>query len=92
MGMTSISTIGVVAESHDRAVAVILRDLLDREIEVLVAGGDDFVFGGFFFGFRGHKENSLSTSLESSPSRKAPRTLSENDDRPQTSRLAACAA
>ena len=33
----------VVAEAHDRAVAVILGDLLDGEIEILIARGCDFV-------------------------------------------------
>ena len=87
-----MSTIVVVSEPHDGAVAVVFRDLLDGEIEVFVAGGGDFVFGGFFFGFRGHRRSSLGTAARgSSPSRKAPRGCSENDDRPQTSRLAACA-
>ena len=47
----------IVAEPHDRALAVVLRDLLDGEIEVLVAGGDDFALFllGWFFGFRGHE-------------------------------------
>mgnify|MGYP003694216633 CR=1 FL=1 len=44
--MTSISTILIVTEPHDGAVAVILRDLLNGEIEILVAGGGDFVFAG----------------------------------------------
>ena len=52
----------LVAEAHDRAVAVVLGDLLDGEIEVLVAGGDEFVFGRFFFSFGGHKRL-LATSL-----------------------------
>ena len=56
-----MSTIFCVAEPHDRAVAVIFGDLLDREVEVLVAGGDEFVFGGFFFSFGSHKWGSLGT-------------------------------
>ena len=48
----------VVAETHDRAVAVVLGDLLDGEIEILVAGGCDLVDSRFFFGFCGHKERS----------------------------------
>ena len=44
----------IVAQPHDRAVAVILGDLLDRQIEVLVSRDDEFVFLGFFFGFSGH--------------------------------------
>ena len=52
----------VVAEPHDRAVAVILGDLLDREIEVFVARGCDFVFSRFFFSFRGHRSVPLRTS------------------------------
>ncbi len=47
---------GSIAEAHDRAVAVVFRDLLNRQVEVLVAGSDDFVFAGcFFFGFRSHR-------------------------------------
>ena len=53
---------GSIAETHDRAVAEIFRDLLDRQIEVLVAGGSNFVFASFFFVFRGHKESSLRTA------------------------------
>ncbi|MGC3991312.1 MAG: hypothetical protein QM796_16845 [Chthoniobacteraceae bacterium] len=49
----------VVAELHDRALAVVLRDLLDGEVEVLVAGDDELVFGGFFFGFGGHGRDSF---------------------------------
>ncbi len=36
-----------VAQPHDRAFAVFLRDLLDGEVEILVPGGGDFgVLGG----------------------------------------------
>ena len=51
-----------VAESHDRAFAVIFGDLLDGEFEVFVASGDKFIFGGFFFSFGGHS-GFLGTSL-----------------------------
>ena len=51
-----------IAEAHDRAVAVVFRDLLDREIEILIAGGNDFVFAGcFLFSFGSHRGSSLST-------------------------------
>ena len=53
--MTSTSTIFVVAEPHDRAVAVVLGDLLDGEIEVFVPRGDHLIFAGFFCGLSGHK-------------------------------------
>ena len=43
-----------VAQAHDGAFAVVFGDLLDREIEILVTGGDNFVFGGFFFSLGGH--------------------------------------
>ena len=62
----------LVAEPHDRAVAVIFGDLLDGEIEVFVAGSDKFVFGGFFFSFGGHKRGSLRYDAATiAPSRKA---------------------
>ena len=47
----------MVAEAHDGAVAVILRDLLEGEIEVLVTLGGRFVgreFGFQFGGFGRH--------------------------------------
>ena len=47
----------VVAKAHDRAVAVILGNLLNRQFEILVSRDGEFVFGGFFFGFRGHTES-----------------------------------
>jgi hypothetical protein len=49
----------LVTEAHDRAFAVILRDLLNREIEVLIARRSNLfgaVFGiGFRVGFNGHR-------------------------------------
>ena len=45
----------IITQAHDRPVAVIFSDLLDRQIEVLIARGSDFVFAGFFFSFRGHR-------------------------------------
>jgi hypothetical protein len=52
----------LVAEPHDRAVTVIFGDLLDGEVEVFVAGGDEFVGGGLFFSFGGHRWGSLATT------------------------------
>jgi hypothetical protein len=49
---------GIEVEVHAvpvvRHIPVIFRDLLDREIEILVASGGDFIFAGFFFRFCGH--------------------------------------
>jgi hypothetical protein len=47
----------MVAEAHDSSIAVVLGDLLEGEIEVLVALGGRFVGGKFGFrfgGFGGH--------------------------------------
>ena len=50
-----------VTEPHNSAVAIVLRDLLQRELEVLVACCYYFVFGSFLFSFCRHKEGPLST-------------------------------
>ncbi len=47
----------VLAQAHDRAVAEVLVDLLDGEVEILRAGLGDLVgdgFGGRFFGCARH--------------------------------------
>src|SRR4030095_2826917 len=54
-----------VTEPHDRAFAVIFRDLLNRKVEILISRGGDFVWACFFFGFGRHIEISLSTSVAS---------------------------
>ena len=75
----------VIAEAHDRAVAVVFRDLLDREIEILIAGGNDFVFAGcFLFSFGSHRGSSLSTCAAGVRQEK-------RNEKPQTLRLAAFA-
>ena len=51
-----------VAQPHDRAFAVIFRDLLDREIEVLISRGSQFISGCFFFGFCRHIRKNLTTT------------------------------
>jgi len=43
----------VVTETHDGAIAVILGDLLNGEIEIFVAGGGHLVFAGLLSGFSG---------------------------------------
>jgi len=45
----------VVAQAHDRAVAVILGDLLDGEIEILVSRRSYFAFVSFGFGLGCHR-------------------------------------
>lgn len=42
------------AEAHDRTIAEVFGDLLNRKVEILIARRSDFVFGSFFFGFCGH--------------------------------------
>src|SRR5436190_2723973 len=51
-----------VAKSHDRAVAVIFRDLLNRQIEILISRDGEFVCAGLLFSFRRHIEITLITS------------------------------
>src|SRR4029434_10116772 len=53
----------LVTETHDRAFAVVFRDLLNRKVEVLISRGSDFVCACFFFGFGRHIEIPLSTSV-----------------------------
>ena len=43
-----------ITQSHDRAIAVILSDLLNCQIEILISRGGDSVFAGFLLGFRRH--------------------------------------
>src|SRR5207302_359832 len=43
-----------VTKTHDGAIAVILGDLLNGEIEIFVTGGGDLVFAGLLSGFSGH--------------------------------------
>src|SRR5207244_13494775 len=54
-----------ITETHDRAFAVIFRDLLNRKVEILISRGGDFVCACFFFSFGRHIEISLSTSVAS---------------------------
>src|SRR6266404_2635229 len=44
----------IVTKPHDSAFAVILGDLLNRQIEIFVSCGDYFVFAGLLFSFGGH--------------------------------------
>src|SRR4029078_4110287 len=50
------------AQTHDRTFAVIFRDLLDRQIEVLVSRGSQFVTGCFFFSLCRHIRKNLTTT------------------------------
>ena len=62
-----------VTEPHDGAFAIILGDLLNRQIEILVPRGNDFVFTRLLYSFSGHIWMPLSKSGSiDSPSRKAP--------------------
>src|SRR6266508_3283938 len=54
-----------VTETHDRAFAVIFRDLLNRKVEILISCGGEFVCACFFFGFGRHIGIPLSTSVAS---------------------------
>ena len=84
MGITSTSITLRVAQAHDRAVAVILGDLLDGEVEILVARDGFGQFGGAFFGggsggFGGHRVGNKEGSRwdgarESFMGKKNPRT------------------
>src|ERR1044071_4699879 len=42
------------AQTHDRAFAVILCDLLDRQVEVLISRGSQFIGGCSLFGLCRH--------------------------------------
>jgi hypothetical protein len=42
------------AQTHDRTFSVVFRDLLDRQIEILISRSIQFVTGCFFFGLRRH--------------------------------------
>ena len=50
------------AQTHDRTFAVIFRDLLDRQIEVLISRGSQFISGCFFFGLCRHIRKNLTTT------------------------------
>src|SRR5215813_11990833 len=50
------------AQTHDRTFAVIFRDLLDRQVEVLISRGSKFVSGCFFFGLCRHIRKNLTTT------------------------------
>ena len=52
-----------VSKTHDRTVAVVLGDLLDRHIKILISRRRHFVGACFFFSFRRHIEVPLSTLL-----------------------------
>ena len=60
------------AQTHDRTFAVIFRDLLDRQIEVLISRGSQFISGCSFFGLCRHiRKNLTTTQASDSPSTKA---------------------
>ena len=50
------------AQTHDGTFSVIFRDLLDRQIEVLVSRGSQFISGCSFFGLCRHIRNNLTTT------------------------------
>ena len=50
------------AQTHDRTFSVIFRDLLDRQIEVLISRGSHFISGCFFFGLCRHIRKNLTTT------------------------------
>ena len=50
------------AQTHDRTFAVIFRDLLDRQIEVLISRGSQFISGCSFFGLCRHIRKNLTTT------------------------------
>src|SRR5206468_9196106 len=50
------------AQTHDRTFAVIFRDLLDRQIEVLISRSSQFISGCFFFGLCRHIRKNLTTT------------------------------
>src|SRR5206468_10480245 len=50
------------AQTHDRTFAVIFRDLLDRQIEVLISSSSQFISGCFFFGLCRHIRKNLTTT------------------------------
>src|SRR5262249_25961928 len=60
------------AQTHDRTFAVIFRDLLYRQVEVLISRGSQFISGCSFFGLcRHNQEESNYDARERSPSTKA---------------------
>jgi len=50
------------AQTHDRTFAVIFRDLLDRQVEVLISRSSQFISGCFFFGLCRHIRKNLTTT------------------------------
>src|SRR5205807_2388164 len=50
------------AQTHDRTFAVIFRDLLDRQVEVLISRGSQFISGCSFFGLCRHIRKNLTTT------------------------------
>src|SRR5213080_2845378 len=50
------------AQTHDRTFAIIFRDLLDRQVEVLISRGSQFISGCFFFGLCRHIRKNLTTT------------------------------
>src|SRR5207247_8990606 len=50
------------AQTHDRTFAVIFRDLLDRQIEVLISRSSQFISGCFFFVLCRHISKTLTTT------------------------------
>ena len=81
---------GIIAESHDRTFAIIFRDLLNRQVEVFVASCNNFIFGGFFFGFRSHRRAPTYVCRECSPRRKAPTRCPKRTTGRQPRGFAAC--
>src|SRR5437667_8122814 len=53
----------VVTQAHDRAVAVILGNLLNGQVEIFVSRGGQFICAGLLFGFGRHIGITLSKSL-----------------------------
>src|SRR5215471_16724243 len=50
------------AQTHDRTFAVIFCDLLDRQVEVLISRGSQFISGCSFFGLCRHIRKNLTTT------------------------------
>src|SRR4029077_2924522 len=69
----------LIAEAHDRALAVVFCDLLNRQVEILISCCSDFVFAGFLLGFRRHIK--LTVSTMPSPIRQAEKIRNKSKDR-----------
>src|SRR5262245_47568742 len=50
------------AQTHDRTFAVIFRDLLDRQVEVLISRGRQLISGCSFFSLCRHIRKNLTTT------------------------------